>query len=79
MLDIVDNIKPGTPRFPTEDEIEEEEKRLLMTFAFKDREELERFKKDMVLIINSEPIIERPLESKIRVLRTSIKRTYFLI
>ena len=64
LLEVNQNRKSGTPRFPTEEEIEEEEKRLLMTFAFKDKEELDRFKKDMALIINSEQIIERPIESK---------------
>jgi hypothetical protein len=63
----------GTPRFATDEEIEREEKRLLLTFAFKDDDELERFKKDMNFIINQEFIIEKPPESKIRGLRSDLR------
>lgn len=42
----------GTPRFATQEEIEEEEKKLLLSFAFKDKEEIENYRKEMLLIIN---------------------------
>ncbi len=42
----------GTPRFATDEEIEKEEKKLLLSFAFKDDEEIDRFKKEMTFIIN---------------------------
>lgn len=53
----------NTPRFATDKEIEDEEKKLLLSFAFKDSEEIDRYRKDMTFIINQEPIIERPPES----------------
>jgi hypothetical protein len=42
----------GTPRFPTDDEIEQEERRLLLTFAFKDTDEIATFRREMTYIMN---------------------------
>eukprot|EP00347_Sterkiella_histriomuscorum_P018386 403345697 len=64
----------GTPRFPTDEEIEEQELKMLLTFAFKDEEEIDRFSREMTFIINQDPIIERPPESKIKNLRTELRR-----
>ena len=44
----------GTPRFPTDDEIEQEERRLLLTFAFKDKDEIATFRREITYIINQE-------------------------
>lgn len=42
----------STPRFPTDDEIEQEERRLLLSFAFKDIDEIATFRREMTYIIN---------------------------
>jgi len=44
----------GTPRFPTDEEIEIEERRLLLSFAFKDEDEIATFKRDMSIVVNTE-------------------------
>jgi hypothetical protein len=44
----------GTPRFPTDEEIEKEERRLLLTFAFKDEEEIELYQKEMSHVASKE-------------------------
>jgi len=41
----------GTPRFPTDEEIEAEERRLLLSFAFKDQNEIEKYRREMNYII----------------------------
>lgn len=64
----------NTPRFATDEEIENEEKKLLLSFAFKDNDEIEKFRKEMTFIINQEPIIERPPDSYFKSLKTEIRR-----
>jgi hypothetical protein len=44
----------GTPRFPTDEEIENEERKLLLSFAFKDEQEIDAFRKEMSLVVNTE-------------------------
>jgi hypothetical protein len=44
----------STPRFPTDEEIDEVEKRLLLSFAFKDDEEIERYRREMIYIVNQD-------------------------
>ena len=44
----------GTPRFPTDEEIEKEERRLLLTFAFKDQEEIDLYQREMSYIASKE-------------------------
>jgi hypothetical protein len=44
-------VNKGTPRFPTDDEIEAEERRLLLSFAFKDQNEIEKYRREMNYII----------------------------
>ena len=44
----------GTPRFATGEEIENEEKRLLLTFAFKNQDEVDNFKRELSFVINME-------------------------
>lgn len=63
----------GTPRFPTEEEIDAEEKRLLLSFAFKDEEEIERYRREMIFIINQEHMIDKPPSSKFKGLRNELK------
>lgn len=50
-----------------------------MSFAFKDKDEIERFKRDMTFIMNQEPIIERPPESKIKNLRHDLRRNIVIL
>lgn len=59
----------GTPRFPTDEEIEAEERRLLLSFAFKDADEIEKYRKEMNHVISQEFIVERPPEAKYRELK----------
>ena len=65
-----------TPRFPTEEEIEEQEKKLLLSFAFKNEEEIEKFKREMAFIISQEPIVERPSEQKFKSLKHEVRSKY---
>jgi hypothetical protein len=44
----------GTPRFPTDEEIEFEERKLLLSFAFKNEDEIETFRREMIIIVNTE-------------------------
>lgn len=78
----------GTPRFPTDEEIEKEERRLLLTFAFKDQEEIELYQKEMSYVASKENQIQRPLESTYKnlkhqlrsmILNSSIKQCYRIL
>lgn len=66
----------GTPRFPTDEEIEVEERRLLLSFAFKDQDEIEKYRKEMNYIICQEFIVEKPPESRYRDLRHQLRRKF---
>jgi hypothetical protein len=44
----------GTPRFPTDEEIEFEERKLLLSFAFKDEVEIQTFRREMSIVVNTE-------------------------
>jgi hypothetical protein len=63
----------GTPRFPTEEEIEIEERKLLLTFAFKDEEEVDSFRKEMSIVVNTEYQIDRPPEIQYKQLRHQLR------
>ena len=45
-------FRSDTPRFPNEEEIEFEERRLLLSFAFKDQIEIDRYRKEMQHLIS---------------------------
>ena len=64
---------PGTPRFPTDEEIEAEERRLLLSFAFKDQDEIEKYRREMNHILSQEFLVERPPESKYRDLKYKLR------
>jgi hypothetical protein len=59
----------GTPRFPTNEEIEFEERKLLLSFAFKNEDEIQTFRREMSIVVNTEYQIERPNENAYKVLR----------
>jgi hypothetical protein len=44
----------GTPRFPTNEEIEFEERKLLLSFAFKNEDEIQTFRREMSIVVNTE-------------------------
>jgi hypothetical protein len=62
----------GTPRFATDHEIEVAEKRLLLSFAFKDEEEEETYKKEISYIKGIEKMIDKPIESSYKSLRSEL-------
>ena len=59
----------GTPRFPTNEEIEFEERKLLLSFAFKNEDEIQTFRREMSIVVNTEYQIERPDENAYKALR----------
>jgi hypothetical protein len=59
----------GTPRFPTNEEIEFEERKLLLSFAFKNEDEIQTFRREMSIVVNTEYQIERPNENAYKALR----------
>jgi hypothetical protein len=59
----------GTPRFPTNEEIEFEERKLLLSFAFKNEDEIQTFRREMSIVVNTEYQIERPHENAYNALR----------
>jgi len=46
----------------------------LLTFAFKDEEEVEKYRKEMSFIINQEPIVDKPPENTFKSLKFEIRR-----
>lgn len=70
----------GTPRFATEKEIEDEEMRMLLSFAFKDKKDEEKYRKEIFYIRNMiEPLIEKPSESQIKSLKAELRSIYYCI
>lgn len=69
----------GTPRFPTDEEIETEERRLLLSFAFKDTDEIDKYRKEMNHMISQEFIVERPPETRYRDLKHQLRSKQYIV
>ena len=54
ILALKNNNSSCTPRFPTNEEIEVEERKLLLSFAFKNEDEIQTFRREMSLVVSTE-------------------------